>query len=69
MKYFLCLVLTVGLLFIVKAQDSVFSYAYQGTTLYYIIDNNQQARVVPPLYPNLHYNADGIDFEQLIGFV
>ena len=37
----------------VKAQNSVFSYAYQGTTLYYIIDSNQQARVVPPLYPDV----------------
>lgn len=68
MKYFLCLVLTVGLLFIVKAQDSVFSYAYQGTTLYYIIDNNQQARVVPPLYPNLHYNADSTQSDSWYGY-
>ena len=42
----------------VKAQDSVFSYAYQGTTLYYIIDTNQQARVVPPLYPDVYYYTE-----------
>ena len=32
-----------------KAQDSVFSYTYQGTTLYYIIDSVGNAIVVPPL--------------------
>ena len=36
----------------IQAQDSVFSYTHQGTTLYYVIDSNQQAMVVPPLYPN-----------------
>ena len=36
----------------VRAQDSVFSYQHQGTTLYYVIDSNQQAMVVPPLFPN-----------------
>ena len=34
-----------------KAQDSVFSYTYQGTTLYYIIDSVGNAIVVPPLHP------------------
>ena len=41
-----------------KAQDSVFSYTHQGTTLYYIVDSTGDAAVVAPLYPNLHYNAD-----------
>ena len=35
-----------------KAQDSVFSYAYQGNTLYYIIDSVGNASVVPPLWPD-----------------
>ncbi|MBP5562484.1 MAG: leucine-rich repeat domain-containing protein [Bacteroidales bacterium] len=35
-----------------KAQDSVFSYAYQGNTLYYIIDSVGNAIVVPPLWPD-----------------
>lgn len=52
----------------VKAQDSVFSYAYQGTTLYYIIDSNQQARVVPPLYPTLHWNADTTESQSWYGY-
>ena len=52
----------------VKAQDSVFSYLYQGTTLYYIIDSNQQARVVPPLYPNLHWNADSTESQSWYGY-
>lgn len=44
-----------------SAQDSVFSYTHQGTTLYYIIDSNQQAMVVPPLYPDYYINpADGV---------
>ena len=30
---------------IVKAQNSVFSYTHQGTTLYYSVDGNQQATV------------------------
>ena len=54
--------------FSVKAQDSVFSYAYQGTTLYYIIDSNQHARVVPPLYPNMHYNADSTESSSWYGY-
>lgn len=37
-----------------KAQDSVFSYTHQGSTLYYIVDSNAEAIVVPPLYPNLY---------------
>ncbi|MBO7101065.1 MAG: leucine-rich repeat domain-containing protein [Bacteroidales bacterium] len=37
-----------------RAQDSVFSYTHQGTTLYYIVDSNAEAIVVPPLYPNFH---------------
>jgi len=52
----------------VKAQDSVFSYAYQGTTLYYIIDTNQQARMVPPLYPNVHWNADSTESQSWYGY-
>jgi len=52
----------------VKAQDSVFSYAYQGTTLYYIIDGNQQARVVPPLYPDMYYNADSTESSSWYGY-
>ena len=51
-----------------KAQDSVFSYAYQGTTLYYIIDSNQQARVVPPLYPAVHWNADSTESQTWYGY-
>ena len=54
--------------FSVKAQDSVFSYTYQGTTLYYIIDTNQQARVVPPLYPSVHWNADSTESQSWYGY-
>lgn len=39
---------------ICKAQETVFDYTHQGTTLYYIIDSNQQAMVVPPTYPNIY---------------
>ena len=35
-----------------RAQDSVFSYTHQETTLYYIIDSAGDAVVVPPLWPN-----------------
>ena len=52
----------------VKAQDSVFSYAYQGTTLYYIIDNDQHARLVPPLYPDMYYNADSTESSSWHGY-
>lgn len=52
----------------VKAQDSVFSYAYHGTTLYYIIDSTQQARVVPPLYPNMYYYPDNTDSSSWYGY-
>ena len=52
----------------VKAQNSVFSYAYQGTTLYYIINSNQQARVVPPLYPHSHWNADSTEYSTWYGY-
>ena len=52
----------------VKAQDSIFNYTYQGTTLYYIIDSAQQARVVPPLYPNLHWNADSTQTSSWYGY-
>ena len=45
--------------FICDAQETVFPYTHQGTTLYYIIDNNQQAVVVPPTYPNYYTSADG----------
>ena len=34
-----------------KAQDNVFSYTYEGATLYYVIDSVGNAAVVPPLYP------------------
>ena len=34
----------------VKAQDSVFSYTYQGTTLYYIVNSTGNAMLVPPLW-------------------
>ena len=43
------LVITMSLWQGAKAQDSVFSYTYQGTTLYYIIDSVGNANVVPPL--------------------
>ena len=46
------LVMTMSLWQGVKAQDSVFSYAYQGNTLYYIIDSTGNAVVVPPLWPD-----------------
>ena len=48
----------------VKAQDSVFSYTYQGTTLYYIIDNAGDATLVPPLYPNI----DTVNDEMWTGY-
>ena len=51
----------------VKAQDSVFSYAYQGTTLYYIIDSNLQARVVSPDYPDLHFTPDSLNCDPWYG--
>ncbi len=35
-----------------KAQDSLFAYTYQGTTLYYIINSVGNAIVVPPLWPD-----------------
>ncbi|MBP5562482.1 MAG: leucine-rich repeat domain-containing protein [Bacteroidales bacterium] len=41
-----------------KAQDSVFSYTYQGTTLYYIIDSVGNATVVPPLWPGFDETND-----------
>ena len=41
-----------------KAQDSVFSYAYQGNTLYYIIDSVGNASVVPPLWPGYDETND-----------
>ncbi len=33
------------------AQDSVFSYTHQGTTLYYVINSQGGAMLVPPLWP------------------
>lgn len=41
-----------------KAQNSVFSYTHQGTTLYYIVDRNQHATVVPPTYPDYFDNGE-----------
>ena len=33
--------------------SKVFSFPYQGTTLYYVVDSvSQSASLVPPLYPN-----------------
>ncbi len=52
----------------VKAQDSVFSYAYQGTTLYYIIDSNLQARVVSPHYPETFHYADSTESGSWYGY-
>ncbi len=42
-----------------SAQETVFPYTYQGTTLYYIINYNQEAVVVPPTYPNYYTEANG----------
>ena len=41
-----------------RAQDSVFSYTHQGTTLYYILEANGEATMVPPMHPDLHWNDD-----------
>ncbi len=49
---------------IVKAQDSVFSYTHQGTTLYYTIDQMGDATLVPPLYPNI----DTVNDEMWTGY-
>ena len=45
----------------VKAQNPVFSYDYQGKTLYYVIDSNLHAQVVSPDYPDLHFTVDSSD--------
>lgn len=42
----------------VKAQDSVFSYTHQGTTLYYIIDSTGDAMLVPPMWPEYDEEND-----------
>lgn len=47
----------------IKAQDSVFSYTHQGTTLYYIVDSVGNAVVVPPLYPYLFFSYDTVTIE------
>ncbi len=41
-----------------QAQDSVFSYTHQGTTLYYIIDSVGGAVVVSPLWPYYDEETD-----------
>ena len=51
----------------VKAQDSVFSYTHQGTTLYYIIDSTGNAAVVPPLYPYRYFSIDTVTIESWDG--
>ena len=48
----------------VRAQDSVFSYTHQGTTLYYTIDPTGDAILVPPLYPNI----DTVNDEMWTGY-
>lgn len=50
-----------------KAQDSVFSYTYQGTTLYYIVNDRAEAIVVPPLYPNMSQAPNG-DYTTWYGY-
>ena len=45
---------------ICKAQETVFSYTHQGTTLYYIIDSTDNAAVVPPLYNVPNISADSL---------
>ena len=48
----------------VKAQDTVFGYTHQGTTLYYLIDNAGDATLVPPLYPDI----DTVNDEMWTGY-
>lgn len=50
-----------------KAQDSVFSYTHQGTTLYYIVNDRAEAIVVPPLHPNVHQAPNG-DYSTWYGY-
>jgi len=55
LKALLCASLIFNFQFLIfnsaRAQDSVFPYSHQGTTLYYIIDSAGDATVVPPLWP------------------
>ena len=44
-----------------KAQDTVFSYTYQGQTLYYIIDSTNNAMLVAPMYPDVHADTTRIE--------
>ena len=50
------------------AQDSVFSYTHQGTTLYYIVDSTGDATVVAPWYPTVHWNADSTESDAWWGY-
>ena len=41
-----------------KAQDSVFSYTHQGSTLYYIVDSTDNAMLVAPMWPDYDETSD-----------
>ena len=63
MKQIIFFVATLLTLTSVKAQDSVFTYTHQGQTLYYIVDSNGEASVVPPLYPYHYFSLDTVTLE------
>ena len=50
------------------AQDTVFAHSHGGTTLYYVVDSNGNAMVVPPLYPDLHFSEDSTRIETWWGY-
>ena len=54
------LTIFLGQVSISKAQETVFSYVHQGTTLYYTIDEAGHAIVVPPLYNVPNISADSL---------
>lgn len=41
-----------------KAQDSVFCYTHQGSTLYYIVDSTDNAMLVAPMWPDYDETSD-----------
>ncbi len=49
--------------------EQVFSYTYEGVTLYYVIDSQNNASVVAPLNHDIHYlNENKTDGESWLGY-